>query len=250
MAEPTIDDVLAQLDVIIGVAGRRGSADGYFAALYRRVTAAVKARAAAGAFQDGGRMEQFDVIFASRYTAAWTARERGQSTSAVWNVALGCDRAYWPVVLQHLLVGMNAHINLDLGIAAAECAPGESIHELEADFNAINDVLCAMIDDVQLRLTKVWPALRVIDRVCGDFDEAVVNFSIRRARDQAWQLALTLAALATERERRQKIEEVDLAMSLIGRRVLRPGVALALKLAWVRLRERGSVAEKIRVMLD
>lgn len=250
MAEPTIDDVLVQLDAIIDVARRRGSADGYFAALYRRVTAMVKERAAAGGFQDGARMIRFDVLFASRYTTAWLARERGETTSEVWDVALGCDRAYWPVVLQHLLVGMNAHINLDLGIAAAECAPGESIHQLESDFNAINEVLCAMIDDVQIRLAKVWPALRVIDRVCGDFDEAVVNFSIRRARDQAWQLALTLAAQSSERERLQTIQQVDRAMSLIGRRVLRPGVGLALKLAWVRLRERGSVAEKIRVMLD
>ena len=84
MAPPTIDDVLAQLDAIIDVASRRGSADGYFAALYRRVTAAVKERAMAGAFQDGERMVRFDVLFASRYTAAWAARERGEPTSGVW----------------------------------------------------------------------------------------------------------------------------------------------------------------------
>ena len=47
----TIDDVIAQLDVIIATARRRGSADGYFAALYRRVTATVKTRIAQGAFE-------------------------------------------------------------------------------------------------------------------------------------------------------------------------------------------------------
>jgi hypothetical protein len=168
----------------------------------------------------------------------------------VWNVALGCDRRFWPVVLQHLLLGMNAHINLDLGIAAAECAPGESIHALETDFNTINEVLCAMIDDVQARLTHVWPALGAIDRICGDFDEAVVNFSIRRAREQAWRLALTLAATTAGRERAVHIQRVDAMTAEIGRRILRPGTVLALKLAWVRLRERGTVAEKIGIMLD
>ena len=38
----TIDDVIVQLDFIIDTARRRGSADGYFAALYRRVTETVK----------------------------------------------------------------------------------------------------------------------------------------------------------------------------------------------------------------
>ena len=30
-------------------------------------------------------------------------------------------------MLQHLLIGMNAHISLDLGIAAARTAPGEAL---------------------------------------------------------------------------------------------------------------------------
>ena len=59
---------------------------------------------------------------------------------------------------------MNAHINLDLGIAAAEVAPGASIHALEQDFNLINEILCEMVDDVQDRLGKIWPAMRMIDR--------------------------------------------------------------------------------------
>lgn len=249
MADPTIDDVLAELDAIIACARRRGSADGYFAALYRRVTVEVKTRIAAGAFQDGERMTQFDVRFAWRYIDAWKAREQGATTSAVWGVAFGCDRAYWPVVLQHLLVGMNAHINLDLGIAAAEAARGGAIEALEGDFNAINDILCSMIDDVQDRLTEVWPALRVQDRICGGTDEAVANFSIRHARAQAWELARTLAALPGERERAAHIRDVDATMAALGRMVLRPGFMLELKLAWVRLRERGTVAEKIAVLL-
>lgn len=249
MAHPTIDGVLAELDGIIAIARQRGSADGYFAALYRRVTAEVKRQIEAGAFADGTRMAEFDIRFARRYLDAWKARERGEKTTEVWRVALGCDRAFWPLVLQHLLVGMNAHINLDLGIAAAEAAPGETIHALEADFNAINEILCNMIDDVQDRLTEVWPALRVFDRICGETDEAVANFSIRHARAHAWQLARTLAALPGEREREAHIREVDARMAALGRTVLRPGFALEVKFAWVRLQERGSVAEKIAVLL-
>jgi len=55
-AMTTIDDVLVRLNFIIDTARRRGSADGYFAALYRRVTETVKIRIAQGAFTDGPRM--------------------------------------------------------------------------------------------------------------------------------------------------------------------------------------------------
>lgn len=245
----TIGEVLAELDTIIAVARERGSADGYFAAMYRRVTAEVEARIARGAFQEGPRMARFDIIFASRYVEAWKRRERGEQPTATWAVAFGCDRNYWPVVLQHLLVGMNAHINLDLGIAAAEVAPGASIHALEHDFNLINEILCDMIDDVQDRLGRIWPAMRLIDRICDDLDESVIHFSIRRARAQAWTMAVYLATAPDDGARFAHIQTVDTAMAALGRRVLNPGIKLSLMLAWVRFRERGSVAEKMYVML-
>ena len=244
----TIGEVLAELDATIAVARARGSADGYFAALYRRVTAEVEARIARGAFQDGPRMARFDIVFASRYVDAWKRRERGEAPTETWAVAFGCDRHYWPVVFQHLLVGMNAHINLDLGIAAAEVAPGASIHALEHDFNLINEILCEMVDDVQDRLGEIWPAMRMIDRIGDDFDESVIHFSIRRARAQAWSMAVKLAT-SDEAARLAHIQTVDTAMAALGRRVLDPGFKLSLMLAWVRFRERGTVAEKIDVML-
>lgn len=245
----SIDDVLRELDVIVAVSRERGSPDGYFAALYRRTTAEVKSRLERGEFAGRERMARLDVVFARRYLEAWHARERGAPTTAVWDVAFGCAGDYWPIVLQHLLLGMNAHINLDLGIAAAEIAPGEAIGELEADFNAINGVLADLIDDVQNRLARIWPAMRWLDRVALDLDEAVVNFSLQRARSHAWQTATSLARLPAG-ERDVQIRQVDATMAALGRRVLRPGVSLALKLAVIRLRERGTVAEKIGVLMD
>lgn len=244
MTLESIDDVLRELDAIVAVSRERGSADGYFASLYRRTTAEVQARIERGDFADGIRMTRLDVVFARRYLDAWHARERGLPTTAVWGVALGCTQDYWPLVIQHLLLGMNAHINLDLGIAAAEVAAGDAIEGLESDFNVINGVLADMVDDVQARLARIWPAMRWLDRAGHDLDEAVINFSIRRARDHAWLTATTLARLPVVAHGLH-IRNVDAAMAALGRRVLRPGPSLAVKLAAVRLRERGSVAEKI-----
>jgi hypothetical protein len=245
----TIDDVLAQLDAIIEIARRRGSADGYFAALYRRVTAEVKARIARGVFEDGPRMARFDVVFASRYVDAWFQHERGEKPTACWGVALSNSSSYWPVVMQHLLLGMNAHINLDLGIVAAEVAAGTTIPALKNDFDAINRILAEQVDDVQNRMGQVWPGVRVLDRVGGGFDERLVNFSIGRARAASWEMATTLAAESDPKRRAAHIQRVDTLMSALGRGILNPGWKVSSMLAIVRLRERGSVAEKLDVLL-
>lgn len=96
---------------------------GYFAALYRRVTMAVKQGVADNIFQDGARMERLDVIFANRYLDALQEFRNGQPTTMSWRAAFQAAAHWYPLVLQQLLVGMNAHINLDLGVAAACCAP-------------------------------------------------------------------------------------------------------------------------------
>lgn len=112
----TIDEVIASLDRIIEWSKRTKSRCGYFAALYRKVTCNVRDGIASGYFDDGERMERLDVIFANRYLEAFEAYHSGQSTTQSWILAFDTTQRWSPIVLQHLMVGMNAHINLDLGL--------------------------------------------------------------------------------------------------------------------------------------
>ena len=116
----TIDEVIDRLDELIGWAATEKSRLGYFAALYRGVTVKVREGVATGAFEDGPRMERFDVIFANRYLDAVRVYREGNNPSRSWLFAFESAKGVRPVVLQHLLLGINAHINLDLGVAAAE----------------------------------------------------------------------------------------------------------------------------------
>jgi hypothetical protein len=43
---------------------------------------------------------------------------------------------------------MNAHINLDLGIAAAQVAPGPALPALHTDFLCINAILASVVATV------------------------------------------------------------------------------------------------------
>ena len=112
----SIDEVIARLDAIIDRAIVERDRLGFFAVLYRTVTVAVKEGIAARRFQDGPRMERLDIVFANRYLQAFDQHRRGESPTRSWRAAFQAGASRRVVILQHLLLGMNAHINLDLGI--------------------------------------------------------------------------------------------------------------------------------------
>src|SRR5205814_2559328 len=118
MTPQTIDEVIAQLDQIILHARNEHSRLGLFATLYRNVTIRVKEGIAAGAFEDRARMEKLDVTFANGYLAALDSFREHRPLRKCWLVSFQMAGNWPPIILQHLLTGMNAHINFDLGIAA------------------------------------------------------------------------------------------------------------------------------------
>ena len=244
MLPDTIDGVIERLGDVVQEARREGSRFGYFAALYRRVTLGVKEGVASGRFEDGPRMERFDIIFANRYLDALDRWRNSGEPNGCWATAFRATESRWPLVIQHLLLGMNAHINLDLGIAAAETCPGEQLPQLKSDFDEINRVLYDMVDDVQERIAVVSPWMGILDRTGGRADEAIVNFSLIKARDAAWAFNERLAS--DEGGRRERyIERVDRFAGWLGRRVRRPGPIIGVGALLARTRESKDVREII-----
>ena len=140
-------------------------------------------------------MEKLDVIFANRYIKAYYQYQTQQPISKSWEAAFVEADNYWIIVLQHLLLGMNAHINLDLGIAAAQISPKDEIHSLQNDFNMINTILSSLVADVEKDLTEVWPILKWILEKTKSIDTFLIDFSMQKAREGAWKYALELAPL-------------------------------------------------------
>jgi hypothetical protein len=142
---------------------------------------------------------------------------------------------------------MNAHINLDLGIAAARTSPAAAIHDLRNDFIQINGILAGLIDEVQAALTRIWPMLGLLDRIAGRTEEAVLNFSIGIARDHAWNLAWELAPL-DEPNQASRIAEVDAAVAALGQRIHHPGFYAGTVTKAIRLGERGAISQIIDIL--
>lgn len=243
----TIDAVIEALNEIIQEAKVGEDPMGYFPALYQKVTIEVKKGIEKGFFEDGPRMEKLDVTFAKRYLQAYHDYKNGDPITQSWERAFLLTKDYWPVVLQHLLMGMNAHINLDLGIAAAEIATPSDVQSLATDFKRINEVLASLVQEVQEDLATIWPKWHWVLRKTGRIDNHLIDFSMEIARDGAWQFAESLVQ-ATPSQREAMIKERDVKIAELTHVVTHPGWLVQSVLCMIRLGEKGSVAAKIEAL--
>ncbi len=251
MSAKTIDEVIGRLDEIIEGTLHTASANGYFAVLYRRVTVGVKTRLAEGDyFEDNARMEELDVIFANRYLDAYEGYRTRANCSEVWRIAFEAAKDGKPIVLQHLLIGMNAHIGFDLAIAAAEVAPGSSIDGLKKDFQKINELLAAEVDSVQSALARITPFLKVLDKLGGQLDEDLAKFSMDIARDRAWRTATDLAGMAGPAFMEQYLQQRAQKVAAFSKRLYRPKFLFRCLLRLIRTFERGDVRSRIRMLMQ
>lgn len=245
MLATTIDEVIDQLSVIVDRSRLESSRLGYFASLYRKVTMCVKSGISTGRFEDGHRMEQLDVRFANRYLEAYHRHAAGKAVTESWQLAFDAAHGWRPIILQHLLLGMNAHINLDLGIAATETCPGDDLPALKHDFDEINRILADLVQPVQDEIGEVSPWIGFLGKIESRTDDVIVNFSMDRARSAAWRFAVRLNGL-DDSARPAAIQKRDHDIASLGRMVQKPGrYLLPAGLLMIRLRESNDVSRVI-----
>jgi len=243
----TIDEVITYLDRIIAESIRDDNPLGFFAALYQKVTIKVKEGIENNRFEDGLRMEQLDVVFANRYILAYQQYQQGQQPSQSWQLTFEQAENSQLIILQHLFLGMNAHINLDLGLAAAEIAPGRLIEGLKADFMEINRLLFEMIEEIQADISRVSPWIGLLDWIGKDRDEQLARFSMKAAREHAWLVAQRMAFVGAEAEsRREAIQDIDQYVKRLGNMILNPGWLVSIFYRLIRLGESKNIKQNIK----
>jgi hypothetical protein len=248
MNPQTIDEVLVELDQVIQRARETRDRLGYFAVLYRNVTLKVKDGIAAGLFEDGPRMEKLDVTFANRYLTALDSFRRGEPLSKCWLVCFRLASAWRPIILQQLLCGMNAHINFDLGIAAQAVAPGSELESLRNDFNVINGILGGMIVKVRNDIEEVSPWIKFLDHIDLSGEDALINFSLGKARASAWLVANMVNSTPPEHLAR-KLGILDDGVAILGSLIGNPRAWLFnVGLYVIRLRESNDIPHVIEVL--
>lgn len=247
MQAHNIDEVVQYLDQIIDSAIEREDRLGFFAALYRQVTLEVKRGIATGFFEDGERMNRLDTVFANRYLAAYSQWQKGLKPTRSWQIAFEASRDGQLTILQQLLLGINAHINLDLGLAAAAVSPGDQLPSLKEDFNRINQILSGLLDRVQQVLDQFSPLMDLLDRMGGPSDEAMLYFSINVAREDAW-LTAELANCQSPERYKVLVNTLDRRVADLGERIAHPRPPLSLAVRLMRMQESNDIPTIIRVL--
>ncbi|WP_084490302.1 DUF5995 family protein [Niabella ginsenosidivorans] len=240
----TITDVVSLLDQIIANCILKASRTGYFAALYRKMTIGVQEGIGNGVFDDGSRMETLDVVFANRYLAAYNQFTNGEMPCKCWKTAFEAAVSDDLIVLQHLLLGMNAHINLDLAIAAAQISTPETIGSLYNDYLKINTIIAGFFKSVQSDLSKIAFPMRFIELVDPEQTNAVLNFSISKAREAAWANALLFCEAGNANET-PLINTCDNVVDSVAQKILQPGAAASVLTNLVLRTEQKDVAQNI-----
>lgn len=212
------------MDEIIDSAIANNDRIGFFAFLYRRVTAEIQKEIILGNFEDNARMEIFDVAFANYYLDAYNGYKKQTPISKSWQFAFG-SKDEPLTILQHIMLGINTHINLDLGLAASMVMQDRDILEIEKDFNTVNGILGNIVNEMQDRLSRVSPLLFLLDIAGKNTDEEIINFSLGKARAFSWYNANLLWGLGVGHQD-NAIRQMDLAVLRLGEFIKSPKSSL------------------------
>jgi len=170
-------------------------------------------------FQDPAWVEQLITNFAGYYFAALDAYERGEDAPLAWRRAHELAGVSGLVAQQHLLLGINAHINHDLPLSvcdvmAAEWTGADVLRRdaRRADFMAVNSVIATIMGIVEHDVCEHY------DRHLGAIEarlspvvrlgENVTAMVIDSWRDEAWSNAVRLAE-ATPGQRQAILGEIE-----------------------------------------
>lgn len=241
----TIQEVIQRLDEIISVSISENNPEGFFAILYYKVTCRVAEGIDKKEFNDNELMAQLDVVFANRYLEAYDQVRSGKPCSLSWQVAFQACRTNKLIALQHLLLGMNAHINLDLGIAAFEANGQNPLERIKPNFFQINQVLNSMITLIKKDIGRMSPAFNILMPLAKHSDERLIQFSIETARDGAWAFA---EQLSKGTDHAHLIQARDQTISALGQALANPTKPVSWLIALIKRLEFKSITRQLTLL--
>jgi hypothetical protein len=237
----SVDEAIVALQGLERHFVQRRDRRGVFATGYLEITRAIARHLAAGGFLDPEWSRRYLIHFANLYRIALLRYESGEVAAVPksWRLAFGAARSDTGLVIQHLVLGINAHINHDLPLALVEIGidPDRAIRY--QDHVTVNQVLEGATAGMKHRVGELYaPVLYRLDRIAGRLDDDITNFSIPRAREHAWTFAVALTAARNEEDRALLHRALDEQAAVMARLVLASPTRHPLVLNTVRVVER------------
>jgi Family of unknown function (DUF5995) len=160
-----------------------------FLGTYQRTTIAVGKAVRDGVFEDGAWVEDWDVAFADLYLDALDADLGSGRVPRPWRLAFEAPPDLKP--LQHVLLGINAHINYDLPQALLAVISDEDfldptiLDRRRRDHERIDGVLSGRVAAEDQELASV-SARSLLDRLLTPLNQRASRRFLREARQKVW----------------------------------------------------------------
>ncbi len=201
-----------------------------FLGCYRLMTRNMLDAIEADRFHDAAWVSDLLHCFSDYYFHALDLYEQAsQATPQVWKLAHDATRDAEVTTLQHLLLGVNAHINFDLVFALYDqLAPewdslsAEQRAQRHADHEMVNRIIGETVDAVQDQvIDRHAPWFKVIDVLLGPTDEWLTSHLISHWREEVWEHTMHYLELTTLEERAALRQHIEQHAVLFGTEMLK-----------------------------
>ncbi|MEP6775771.1 MAG: DUF5995 family protein [Chloroflexota bacterium] len=196
-----------------------------FVGAYLTITSAMGEAIEAGEFIDAAWARSYLLHFARLYIEAFRAFENGdlEHVPIAWRVAFELSARGEGMALQHLLLGVNAHINHDLAIALMRSGIDPDRPMRYDDHTGVNQVLKRTVNALQDHVERYYsPALHYFDEIFGHWDEEFSCLMVDRARETAWTHCLDLVDCSCEEDEAVVIRRIDDHAGALARVIAAP----------------------------
>lgn len=200
-----------------------------FLQCYTLMTANMLAGIEAGDFCDAAWVAGLLDHFAEYYFVALADYEEDSAgTPAPWRLAHDAARQDHALVVQNLLLGINAHVNYDLVLAVVDMLDADWSHLPMAqrevryeDYTRVNHIIARTVDSVQNQIVeRAAPVMKVLDAALGPADEWLASSLVSHWREHVWRRAVEMLDVEDMAERAALRRQVEAEASQRARAIL------------------------------
>lgn len=191
----TVSDVIENLSQFEKRCIDSGDLRGVFTTAYLEITKAISNRIDSTSFKNPGWVTAYLIRFGNLYREAlfFSDTANYERVPKSWKIAFETAKTGDGLIIQHLLLGINAHINHDLAIALCDVKIDPVRSDKHHDHTEVNNILRETTENLKSEVTiKYAPILKRLDRKTGYISNDAANFSIPKAREHAWSFAIAL----------------------------------------------------------
>lgn len=220
LAPTNVDEALASLDTVAERLQADGDALAAFPDIYGIITRKVAEQIVRpdGMFLESGWISRLAGRFCERYleTLRWSMERRPQDCEA-WGATYACSSMRRTLPVQHVMLGLSAHINFDLALGIYETIrefghadDAEQMARYKHDHDAVNNLLLASVSEAFEHLVERHGCTLSAAIYAHAYAPAkwLTMKMLTRWRGTVWNNVLALLAAKSDAERDQVIAKM------------------------------------------